>query len=134
MYSALPEYIINSRIKFKETKDCTVVAWSLVFNCEYSKAHAYLKQHGRPNRRGMFTKEITSALKACKKSKIVFGPYSGSNRISIKEFLQKHNKGRYYILVRGHAIAVVDGVLYDYKEGMRRQITFAARVYLEGEI
>jgi hypothetical protein len=122
------------RENYKEYNDCTVVAWAECFDSSYENAHAWLKKHGRINRRGMYNKELTSALKACKKAKVKFGPYSNQNRISLSKFLQKHPKGRYYVCSRGHAYCVKDGVVYDYKEGLRRQVIFAARVYLEGEI
>jgi hypothetical protein len=51
---------------------------------------------------------------------------------TIKTFLQKYKTGRYLVLVRGHALAVVDGVLVDnegYGEnGYRRPIENAYRV------
>ena len=65
-----------------------------------------------------------------KKTKYKIGPYSKTNRITLKNFLDKHSEGRFYVCVRGHALAVVDGVIYDYREGLRRQVTWAMRVYL----
>lgn len=126
--------ISKEREKFKETNDCTVIAWTNVFDCEYSKAHSYLKKFGRPNRKGMYTKQIRAALEACTKAKIKIGPYDIKNKISVSNFVKKHSKGRYYVLVRGHAFAIKDGIVYDYYDGPRRQINFACRVYLEGEI
>lgn len=125
---------INSRLKLKEYRDCTVMAWSNCFDCEYEKAHTYLKKHGRKNRRGMFEEGILTALKACTKAKVKFGPYSRQNKITLKAFVEKHPKGRYYVLVRGHALCVKDGVVYDHSDKPRRQVTFACRVYLEGEL
>jgi hypothetical protein len=78
--------------------------------------------------------QIEAALKACRRAKIKFGPYDRKNRICVSHFVKKHPVGRYYVLVRGHAFCIKDGVVHDWKYGPRRQITFAARVYLEGEI
>jgi len=78
--------------------------------------------------------DIEKALVGCKKAKVKIGPYGTTERINLRKFCEKHNKGRYYILVRGHALCVKDGVVHDYKDGPRRFVTFAARVYLEGEI
>lgn len=91
-------------------------------------------RHGKTHGRGMDRIEIMRALESCKRAKVKFGPYSPWNRVTLKKFIEKHSKGRYYILVRGHALCVKDGVVYDYYPGMRRQVTFAARVYLEGEV
>lgn len=122
------------RDKLKEHNDCTVIAWAECFDSTYENAHAWLKKHGRRHRKGMYEKDIISALNACKKAKIKIGPYNNQNRISLSKFLQAHPKGRYFVCSRGHAYCVKDGVVYDYKEGLRRQVVFAARVYLEGEI
>lgn len=43
-------------------------------------------------------------------------------------------KGKYYIVSRGHAYAVIDGVIYDYKESKRRQVIGAWRVYTKDEV
>lgn len=114
----------------KETNDCTVKAFSVVFNTTYEKAHAHLKNYcGRQHRRGL--RSIDVLPPSLKKTKYKVGPYSRTNRITLKNFIEKHNEGRFYVCVRGHALAVVDGVIYDYKEGLRRQVTWAMRVYLE---
>lgn len=126
--------LIGSSRKAREDNDCTVITWANVFDCDYEKARKYLSQHGRNTRRGMQLYQIKNALKGCKKAKVVIGPYDASNRICLSHFCNKHTKGRYYVCVRGHALCVKDGIVYDYKQAARRQVTFACRVYLEGEI
>lgn len=113
----------------KETNDCTVKAFAVVFDTTYEKAHAHLKYNcGRQNRKGIVSREVIPP--SLKKTKHRLGPYSRDNRITLKNFIEKHREGRFYVCVRGHALAVVDGVIYDYKEGLRRQVTWAMRVYL----
>lgn len=128
------EELISKSKSLKEHNDCTVKAWVNTFDCSYEAAHTWLKKHGRINRRGMLLKDIERALTSCKKAKVKVGPYGTTERINLRAFCEKHNKGRYYILVRGHALCVKDGVVHDYRDGPRRFVTFAARVYLEGEI
>lgn len=114
----------------KEDNDCTVKAFAVVFNTTYEKAHSHLKHHcGRQNRKGVISREVLPP--SLKRTKYKVGPYSRANRISLKAFVEKHNEGRFYVCVRGHALAVVDGVVHDYKAGLRRQVTWAMRVYLE---
>lgn len=120
--------------QLKEYNDCTVMAWANVFDCDYSKAYMHLQNHGRRPRQGMMQNQLKSALDACNKAKIKYGPYSEENRTTLAKFCKDHPKGRYYVLVRGHALAVKDGVVYDFMDKPRRQVIFAARVYLEGEI
>lgn len=116
----------------KETNDCTVKAWFNVFNAPYHLCHKYLKGYGRVHRRGMTLDQIKRALNGCKKTKVVYGPYSDKNRITVTQFCKKHPVGRYYVTSRGHAFAIIDGVVHDWHHGPRRQIKFAARVYLGG--
>lgn len=118
----------------KETNDCTVIAWSICFDAPYSHSHFWMKRHGRPNRRGMQLLQIQQALDNCKKAKIRKGPYNRRNRITLSAFCKAHPVGRYYVLVARHALCVKDGIVHDWKHGPRRQVQFAARVYLEGEI
>ncbi|AXF53081.1 MAG: hypothetical protein [Caudoviricetes sp.] len=118
----------------KEARDCTVFAWCNTFDAPYQMAHRYLQIHGRRNKLGMYTHEIKAALEACKKARVKIGPYDKRNKITVNQFCIKHPVGRYYVCVRGHAFCIKDGVVHDWKHGPRRQINFAARVYLEGEI
>lgn len=117
----------------KEKNDCTVKAWVNVFDCSYVAAHSWLKRFGRRDGRGMMPKDLKRALAACKKAKVKLGPYSRSRRITVSQFIKAHPVGRYYVANRDHAFCVKDGVVHDWQFGPRRQITFAARVYLEGE-
>jgi hypothetical protein len=121
---------------FKEdTNCCAVVAFTKVFDTGYTKAYNFIKKVcGRTHRKGLTQSQVLSIFENVKKGKWKMGKYSKNNRITINQFIKKHPKGRFYCLVRGHAIAIIDGVLYDYKEGGRRQITKAFRVYLEGEL
>lgn len=120
--------------EMKENNDCTVFAWCNVFDAPYVSSHRWLQRHGRPTRRGMFANQIKSALFACKRATVKAGPYTKKDRITVADFCKKHPVGRYYVYYVGHAFAIRDGIVYDYKHGPRRQITGAFRVYLEGEI
>lgn len=117
-----------------ERNDCTVIAWCNVFDCDYKAAHAWLKRFGRRNNTGMLPSKLKEALSSCKKAKVKFGPYSKSRRITVAAFCKNHPVGRYYVANRDHAFCIKDGVVYDWLHGPRRQITLAARVYLEGEL
>jgi len=113
---------------------CTVLAWAAVFGCNVDKADKYLRRFGRKWRKGMLTYEIEDALKHCKRYKVVKGPYSSKKRVTLKRFTQEHSVGRYYVLVRGHALAVIDGVVVDHTDKPRRQVTGAYRVYSPQEV
>ena len=120
--------------RLKETNDCTVHAWSYCFDAPYEACRQWLAKFGRKPRRGPTLTQLKEALASCKKAKVKVGPYSKNNRITLAKFIKQHPKGRYFVVVRGHALCVKDGVVYDHSEKPNRQVVFAARVYLEGEV
>lgn len=127
--------ICNNPTFKKDNNGCTVVAFCKVFDTDYITAYNFIKKVcDRKHGGGLSTLQIYTLFDNVKKNKWTKCPYGISNRITINQFIKKHPKGRFYCLVRGHAIAIVDGVLYDYEKGGKRQITTAFRVYLEGEI
>lgn len=132
-YKPLDQELVQASKQFREHNDCTVKAFAKVFNTTYEKAHNHLKNScGRINRKGVW---ITRVLpQSLKKTKFKVGPYDRGNRIQLNKFCEKHSVGRYYVCVKGHAIAVIDGVVYDYCDKPRRQVIWAMRVYLEGEV
>lgn len=131
-YMPLDEELIKASKRLNEWNDCTVKAFAKVFNTTYEKAHRHLSMAGRPNRRGFPSKILLP--QSLKRTKFRVGPYTRDNRIQLKKFCEKHPKGRFYVALCGHAIAIIDGVVYDHSDRPRRQVTWAMRVYLEGEI
>lgn len=121
-------------IGIKDKGPCTVITWANVFECSPMVAREYLSKHGyRLGRGGMSASQIISALSSVKKSTVVRGPYTKQNQLRLKDFIELHPSGRYYVLVRGHALAVIDGVVYDHTEGLGRIVTHAFRVYVGRE-
>lgn len=115
--------------KMGDANCCTVIALACVTGNSYKQCYDYMRKYGRNHRDGMTTRDIERSLEGFKKFKAVKGPYSDSNRITLNQFIKKHPKGKYYVLHRGHAFAIVDGVVYDHSNKKRRQITCAYRVY-----
>lgn len=120
--------------EFKEHNDCAVIALAIVLDTTYAKCHAFLKKNGRRNKRGTPYSVSEKAIKSMIRYRYVKGPYSNSNKKSLKKFCQDHPEGRFLVGVRGHALAVIDGVIHDHKEGLRRQVIRAYRIYKPGEI
>ena len=128
-YAPLPEHLVEGSKAMKENNDCTVKALALALNTSYAKAHAHLKRFcGRPDRKGIVSRDVLP--QSFKNTKHRVGPYTIRNKVTLKKFCELHPQGRYYVSVRGHAIAVVDGVVYDHSDRPRRQVTFAIRVYV----
>ena len=131
MIDPYKEPMISQGIKkYNDTNACCVVTFCKVFDTTYDKAFLHLKSHGRQTRKGMFTRDIENMFLSIKKSKVRKGPYTKQNRITLGKFIAKHPEGRFFVLVRGHALCVIDGVLFDHNESTRRQVTSAWRIYL----
>ncbi len=129
-YSPIPEAIDAASKTKKERNDCTVRAFAIVLNTSYEMAHKHMSLRcGRTPGRGVVSRRVLQP--SLKKTKHRVGPYSKDNRITLKKFCETHPDGRYYVCVARHAIAVVDGVVYDFKDAPRRFVTWALRVYLD---
>ena len=121
----------------RETNDCVVRAFASAFDVTYDCAHKYVaEQFGRKPRKGTYytasrmTKLSEGVLKVNDKkiipigakSNSVFYPYSLSYEVKVKgekvkrqmtvgTFVKKNPKGTFFILVRGHAFTIKDGVV-----------------------
>ena len=118
----------------KDTNSCTVVTLSCVTGNTWEQCNQYLRKYGRRYRKGMFRHQQEEAFKGFTKFVVKESPYSNSNRITIGQFVKKHPVGKFYCCSRGHAFAIIDGVLYDHSDKLRRQITFAYRFYTLEEV
>jgi len=126
---------IKEEIKFaKDTNSCTVVALACVTGNTWSECNQYLSKYGRRYRKGMTRQMQENAFKGFTKFVVKNSPYTYKNRITIGQFIKKHPIGKFYCCVRGHAFAIIDGVLYDHSEKLRRQITFSYRFYTLDEV
>lgn len=85
--------------------------------------------YGRQKRKGVYIREHPNI--GLTKTKHRIGPYTEANRICVSNFVKAHPQGRYYCLSRGHAFAIIDGVVWDHTYRPRAQILHAVRIYLE---
>lgn len=115
----------------KENNDCTVLALACVLGCSYESAHKHMSKHQlRRYRKGPTLKEVKEKfVPSFKNWRVVVGPYSKSESITVNQFVKKHPIGRFFVVVRGHAFAIIDGLVYDYKSSIRRKIVYALRFY-----
>jgi len=95
--------------RYRENGCCTVIALANTMDWSFGKAHRYMRKFGRRDRKGMSTADIVIALGRLEKT---FS--SDCNGMTINRFVKSHPKGSYYVLVRGHALAVVDGTVQDW--------------------
>ena len=137
-----------------ERNDCVVRAFMVVLDMTYDKTHAWVrKEFNRVNRSGVYTsrylKNVLGRMKNGKRitlfgvspghsysfgDKELFNPkYKGKKTCySVKSFMEDYPKGRFFIIVKGHALALVDGVLYgngsEQFNGFRRRIHYVVKV------
>jgi hypothetical protein len=112
-----------------ETKDCTVRALALVGDMTYGKAHAALKTAGRRDRKGvkLFTIRAAANLAGIGFESII---PSGYGYPILADVIRMFKSGRYYLVSRNHAMALIDGVIHDNGQvcGPRSRIKFVFKV------
>ena len=127
----------SSELSKKENNDCVVRAFMCALNISYDQAHAWVKNKmARKDRKGTFVnayaKNIINITKNGKKitfmgihpsrefMKYSFGSskplvnknYKKPTGYTLKSFMENNPVGRFVLIVQGHAVAVVNGVLY----------------------
>ena len=127
----------SSELGKKETNDCVVRAFMCALNMSYDQAHNYIKtkmnrKDGKGTYVNAYAKNIIGATKNGMKisfigthpSKAFMKTSFGSDKVlvnrkykkptgfTLKSFMEAHPVGRFVLIVQGHAVAVVNGVLY----------------------
>ena len=126
-----PSEEIKDDFRYKDDRNCCcVVALMKVMDCTYDTAYKWCQEKGgRSRRRGMYMPQIVKMFEEMQNTPNKKGPYGKENKITINQFIKKHPVGRFFCVHKGHAFAIVDGVLYDHVDKPRRQIYYAHRVY-----
>jgi len=126
----------ESAIAKGETNDCVVRAFASSFEIPYDEAHSFVAQRfGRKSRKGTFgtvTKmlnlvdsnfELNSkkiSVVGDRKNNYLFGSLeypvkvSGETKMrkmTVGTFIKKNPKGTFFVLVKGHAFTIKDGVV-----------------------
>ena len=95
----------------RERRDCSVRAFAVAMGVPYEEAHAAFKRHGRKDHMG--TPVFVSHWVHTE---------AGMTRIdprmpTLTQFIRENPKGRFVVHRRGHAFAVIDGVVHDWGHG-----------------
>jgi len=111
-----------------ETNDCVVRALAIAAETDYATAHQWVKEKlGRPDRKGtlMTTFKLEQLIKkgiglnnkhlsSIQRSELINSDYTHKPvQFTVGTFSKKHNKGTYFVLVKGHALAIKNGIVYD---------------------
>jgi len=137
----------------KENNDCVVRAFAAALDLPYNQAHAWVKKElKRQDKKGTFVsaycKNIIGKTKNGKKINymgahpsrdflkhsigsdkiLVNKQYKKATGYTLKSFIENNPVGRFMLIVQGHAVAIVNGVLYGNKDeqwkGLYRSVWF----------
>lgn len=138
----------QSQLAKKETNDCVVRAFMMALDLPYDNAHKFVAdKFKRVNRKGTYTQMYMENILGRQKNgykmnlmgyhpkyafgkrkKLVNPKYKKETGYTVKSFMEQHPVGRYFIIVKGHALALVDGVLYgnggEQYNGFRRTVHY----------
>ena len=115
-----------------ERSDCTVRALVKTAGLAYDDAWKWvsIKMQRRP-RRGPSLRAAVDAMndtqqingkkvKTLKRNRLTRFLNGADRKMSLKTFCQHNPVGTFYVLVRGHALAVIDGRITDYTKAGKR--------------
>ena len=127
----------QSSLASRETDDCVVRAFASALDISYDSAHGWVKRNfkrkfGKGTHTTCFIAGVLGKVKngyklkayGCHPDKkwimkprgfkVITNPRYKNKQVgyTLKSFMESHPKGRFFVIVERHAVAVVDGVLY----------------------
>jgi hypothetical protein len=144
----------QSEIAKKEDNDCVVRAFMAALDISYDQAHDWVKKNmKREDCKGTYTGQAIQKVEGKTKNgyqvkfmglnpaKTHWKKMTGSNKTlvnpkykkqtgyTLKSFMENNSVGRFVLVVQGHAVAVVNGILYGNTNenaiGLYRSVWFA---------
>jgi hypothetical protein len=104
--------------------DCTVRALAVVLALPYSECHVLYAANGRKAGRNVPVAVCVSLLPALGLRRLD----STVRGMTLARFVAEYPRGRYVVHKAGHALAVVDGVVHDWKAQPRARVKRAWQV------
>jgi hypothetical protein len=93
----------------------------------YSSAQELIAKHGRGLNQGTPVSVTESVLQE-EFPGIKDIPWKDIEGLTLPKFAKLYNKGHYYVRIRRHALAVVDGVIHDWKPRPKTKVHQAWRL------
>lgn len=114
-------------VAFKhEARDCAVRAVRVACQISYEDAHRQLKGAGRADRDGTWNLTVTKASGPCGLPlRKMAGPGGAmgdthrADRTTLAQFVKANPAGRFVIRINTHFIALVDGIVHNWKVNAR---------------
>lgn len=111
---------------YNDMNFCTVIALAVCCNVGIGKAYHTMKRAGRKDRKGARFGAIYEGVHALGyREKLVPNVYGVQVR-SITKHLP--SKGLFMVHVRGHVLAVRDGVILDWTDGKRHKVLTVSEI------
>ncbi len=129
--------VSQSTLAARESNDCVVRAFSAALDISYDLAHGWVKRKfsrkfGEGTHTTIHIQNVLGKVKngyklkaygchpdkkwamECRGFKVVTNPRYKNKQVgyTLKSFMESHPKGRFFVIVECHAVAIVDGVLY----------------------
>lgn len=103
-----------------DRNNCALNAMAIILNKPYYEVYKVFKSHGRVTGKGSSVRIISIALNVLKQG----SPEKAINnfqmptsiKMSLAKFAKQYPTGKYYVIKRNHALALIDGVWYDNQE------------------
>lgn len=115
----------DDRSEYGETNDCTVIALATALECSYKEAHQILERWGRRKRKGI---PLDLTLQTRGKEIGITERMNFEKSPTLRQFIKDNPEGNFIVIVRGHALCVKNGVIYDHSERPQRRVLQAYRV------
>lgn len=100
-----------------ERSDCSIRAAATAGCIDYALVHEVFTKHGRKARHA--TLFSTSRAAIAELFSVEPRRYA-YERVTLSEFIRRNPQGHFIVHVRGHALAICDSVIHDWKESPRR--------------
>lgn len=91
-----------------ERRDCTVRALAVRLTTTYKRAHELCAEAGRQVGRGMRLSEMRPMLE-----KLGLYVQAPIKKQTLGRFVKEHPRGRYFVVILGHAMGLNNGVIQD---------------------
>lgn len=120
-----PTYLksIGDPIDETDRNQCAVIATTVASGRSYSSVRNEYRQRGRMKGKGTLSSTIRNVLYKYGFRRLQeYNPYYAKENPTVLEFAKKYATGTYVLLVRGHALTVIDGEIYDNMTTKRARI------------
>lgn len=111
MITKADPYSVVDNYNTLHKRNCTVVALAATAGLPYDIAHSIAEAAGRKKNRGFNSAKLLKFFNK-KQGSTQFKKVKRST-ITVQKFCKNYSTGRYFVRKRGHAYAVVDGIVID---------------------